>query len=376
MKAAPLNIAFWGSSLVSAYWNGAATYYRGLLKALAQRGHSITFYEPDAFERQQHRDIDDPDWAEVVVYQPDADLTPLLERTTAADLVVKASGIGVLDEHLCEALLGCRRAGQRVVYWDVDAPATLAALAAGEQPALAATLGDFDAVFTYGGGPPVAGAYRERGARLVRAIYNAVDPGSHFPVEPQERYAADISLLANRLPDREARVRAFFLDVAAAHPEHRFLLGGSGWNASDVAAGVRLLGHLAPCDHNAFNCSARLVLNVSRDDMARVGYSPATRVFEAAGAGACIVTDAWEGIDRFLEPGREILVAADGAEVAGWLRSVEWDQAREIGDRARRRVLREHTYEQRALDVEQAVADIGDGRAPRAPVVEPERATR
>jgi spore maturation protein CgeB len=359
-----VNIAFWGSSLVSAYWNGAATYYRGLLKALARRGHTITFYEPDAFERQQHRDIDDPDWARVVVYRPDGDLGAFLGRTADADLVVKASGVGVLDEQLCETLLSCRSPGQRVVYWDVDAPATLAALAAGGQPVLAATLPEFDAVFTYGGGPPVTAAYLERGARLVRAIYNAVDPECHFPVAADARFRADLTLLANRLPDREARVREYFFRAAALQPRQRFLLGGNGWQPHDVGANVSLLGHVAPGDHNALNCSARLVLNVNRYDMARFGYSPATRIFEAAGAGACIVSDTWKGIDWFLEPGTEILLAADGAEVARLLDAVDPETARTIGAKARERMLREHTYDHRAIAVEHAVAAIGELASP------------
>ncbi|MFU8814911.1 MAG: CgeB family protein [Pseudomonadales bacterium] len=369
-----MNIAFWGSSLVSAYWNGAATYYRGLLKALAKRGHRVTFYEPDAFGRQQHRDMAAPSWAEVVVYRPEADLSGLLEQSAAADLVVKASGIGVLDEFLCYALLSGRRGGGTVIYWDVDAPATLAALDAGEHPVLREAVGDFDAVFTYGGGPPVAAAYLQRGARQVRAIYNAVDPETHFPVPAVEAYRADATLLANRLPDREARLRSYFLDVAAAQPGYRFLLGGNGWSRQDVSSNVGLLGHVAPQDHNALNCSARLVLNVNREDMARVGYSPATRIFEAAGAGACIVSDAWEGIDWFLEPGAEILLAHDGAEVARWLCSVEPDQAQEIGRRARLRVLDQHTYDHRALSVEQALASLQqpaaaeDGRQQRTTI--------
>ena len=351
-----MKIAFWGSSLVSAYWNGAATYYRGLLRALAERGHRVTFYEPDAYQRQEHRDLDDPPWARVVVYDPDADLAAHLQRTTDADLVVKASGIGVLDDYLVHTLVAQRRRGQRVIFWDVDAPATLAGLDAGEEPALAEALGDFDAVFTYGGGPPVERAYRQAGARFVRAIYNAVDPTTHHPVMPEARYRADMVLLANRLPDRETRLRTFFLNVAAANPDHRFLLGGSGWNRADASANVALLGHVPPGEHNAVNCSARLVLNVSRQDMARVGYSPATRVFEAAGAGACLVSDSWQGMERFLEPGREVLLAEDGSDVAAWLHRVDDDQAREIGERALRRVLDEHTYHHRALAVEQALS--------------------
>lgn len=353
-----MRVAFWGSSLVSAYWNGAATYYRGLLRALAERGHRITFFEPDAYQRQQHRDMADPDWAEVVVYDPAGDLEALFAQTAEADLVVKASGVGVLDDELIEWLLARRRPGQRMIYWDVDAPATLAALAAGREPVLAEALGDFDAVFTYGGGPPVERAYREQGARFVRPIYNAVDPATHHPVDPDPAFRADLVLLANRLPDREARLKHYFLDVAAAHPEYRFLLGGNGWQPADTSANVTLLGHVPPDRHNALNCSARLVLNVSREDMARLGYSPATRVFEAAGAGACLISDTWEGIDRFLAPGSEVLLARDGEEVAEHLARVDVEQAREIGASARRRVLAEHTYRDRAEAVEQALADM------------------
>src|SRR5690606_21296223 len=150
----------------------------------------------------------------------------------------------------------------------------------------------------------------------------------------------------------------YFLDVATAHPRYRFLLGGNGWHSSDTSANVGLLGHVPPYRHNALNCSARLVLNVSREDMARLGYSPATRVFEAAGAGACLISDAWEGIDRFLAPGSEVLLARDGDEVAEHLARVDREQAQEIGARARRRVLAEHTYRDRAEAVEQALADM------------------
>jgi spore maturation protein CgeB len=354
----PLTIAFWGSSLVSAYWNGAATYYRGIIRALNARGHQVTFFEPDALSRQQHRDLPDPEWARVVVYDPGGDLSPHLAESDRADVVVKASGVGVLDDWLVRALLRRRRSWQRVLFWDVDAPATLAALDDGREPVLREALEDFDAVLTYGGGPPVIAAYRARGARFVRPIYNAVDPATHHPAAPEPRFEADLALLANRLPDREDRLRAFFIDVARRLPSLRFVLGGNGWGPDDVPENVTLLGHVPPDSHNALNCSARLVLNVSRDDMARMGYSPATRVFEAAGAGACLISDAWEGMETFLEPGREVLLARNGDEVARWLTTIGPERAREIGERACERVLAEHTYAHRALDVERAFADM------------------
>src|SRR5688572_23845711 len=158
----PMNIAFFGSSLVSAYWNGAATYYRGLIRALHERGHRITFYEPDAYERQQHRDIADPDWAEVVVYAGtgEAGVARAIERARGADVVVKASGVGVFDEWLEDAVLSLQRPGTVVAYCDVDAPATLDRVRSNPADPFRALVPRYDLVFTYGGGDPVVAAYR------------------------------------------------------------------------------------------------------------------------------------------------------------------------------------------------------------------------
>ncbi len=356
---AVMRIAFFGSSLVSAYWNGAATYYRGLLRALAGRGHAVTFYEPDAFDRQSNRDIPDPPWARVVVWDPKDPDAPrrCLDEARAADLVVKASGVGVLDAELERDVLGARRSGNLVAFWDVDAPATLERVRSDPGDPFAALVPRYDVIFTYGGGAPVVAAYRSLGARACVPIYNALDPETHHPVAPVEGLAGDLAFLGNRLPDREARVRAFFLDAAERLPSRTFLLGGAGWGDLPLPPNVRWLGHVRTRDHNALNCSVQAVLNVNRESMARFGFSPPTRVFEAAGAGACLLTDAWEGIEEFLEPEREVLVAHDGDGVARHLRDLEPARARRIGEAARRRVLAHHTYAQRALEVEAALAD-------------------
>jgi spore maturation protein CgeB len=352
-----LEIAFFVSSLVSAYWNGAATYYRGLARALHARGHRLTFYEPDAYDRQRHRDIPDPPYARSVVWDPDdpSALERCLAEAERADLVVKASGIGVHDALLEARVLALRRSGNRIAFWDVDAPATLARLDADPGDPFHPLVPRYDLVFTYGGGDPVVAAYRRRGARACVPIYNALDPTTHHPVAPDPRFEADLAFLGNRLPDREARVDEFFLLPAAALPARRFLLGGAGWHDKPMPPNVRHLGHVGTGDHNAWNCTPLAVLNVSRDSMARNGFSPATRVFEAAGAGSCIVTDAWEGLELFLEPGTEVLAASDGAEVAETLASLTPVRARRIGDAARRRVLAEHTYARRAEAVEAAL---------------------
>jgi spore maturation protein CgeB len=346
-------IAFFGSSLVSSYWNGAATYYRGLLKALAGRGHAITFYEPDAFERQRHRDMPDPDWARVVVYPAEeAAALAMLEEARGADLVVKASGVGVFDGLLEREALSLRGPATRVVFWDVDAPATLERMAADPADPFRPLVPRYDLVLTYGGGAPVVDAYRRFGARDCIPVYNALDPSTHHPVPPDPRFACDLAFLGNRLPDREERVKEFLFRPAATLPSRSFLLGGNGWEAGSVPANVRPLGHVSTRDHNAFNCTPRAVLNVNRDSMARFGHSPATRLFEAAGAAACLISDAWDGIEAFLEPGREVLLASDGDEVAALLRDLTPERARATGEAALRRVLAGHTYRHRADQVE------------------------
>jgi spore maturation protein CgeB len=352
-----LRIAFFASSLVSSYWNGAATYYRGLARALHERGHALTFYEPDAFDRQAHRDLPDPTWARSVVWDPARrdDLDRCLDEAGAADLVVKASGVGVHDALLEERVLSLRRPGNLVAFWDVDAPATLERVALDPTDPFRPLVPRYDLVFTYGGGDPVVRAYGALGARACVPIYNALDPDTHHPAAPDPRFEAHLGFLGNRLPDREARVEEFFLRAASILPARRFLLGGAGWESKALPPNVRLLGHVGTAAHNAFNCTPLAVLNVSRDSMARNGFSPATRVFEAAGAAACIVTDAWEGLDRFLEPGAEVLPAEDGAEVAELLASLTPGSARRVGLAARRRVLAEHTYARRAEEVERAL---------------------
>jgi spore maturation protein CgeB len=352
-----LNIAFFGSSLVSAYWNGAATYYRGMIKALSLRGHRVTFYEPDAFERQSHRDMQPPGWARVRVYSAtqDSEVLAALEEASTSELVIKCSGVGVFDDLLECEVLALKRAGTAVAFWDVDAPATLARIAADPVGPFGALIPRYDYIFTYGGGDLVVNKYIEFGARRCTPIYNALDPDTHFRVTPQERFRADMALLANRLPDREERVEEFFIKVAERLKSSTFLLGGNGWQDKRFAINIRYCGHVYTADHNLFNSSAAVVLNVNRDSMAECGYSPPTRIFEAAGAAACIITDRWTGIELFLEPGQEILTAANGAQVCDQLLSLTPERCREIGAAARRRIIAEHTYEERARQFEDAL---------------------
>src|SRR5688572_3180160 len=349
-----MNIAFFGSSLVSAYWNGAATYYRGIIRALHGLGHRVTFYEPDAYDRQKHRDIPDPEWARVVVYPADSEHSVIqaLESARGADMLVKTSGVGVYDQLLEAAVLHVKEPHTITVFWDVDAPVTLDRVKQDSSDPFNDLIPLYDLVLTYGGGDAVVNSYRALGARECVPIYNALDPDTHHPVPREERFACDLALLANRLPDREARVEKFFLDAAKRLPNHQFMLGGSGWGDKHMPANVNYVGHVYTRDHNAFNCSARAVLNVNRDSMASYGFSPPTRIFEAAGSAACLITDAWEGIEAFLTPDREVLVSNDAEDVVQHLLALDDQKAKQIGQAAMRRVLSEHTYQHRALQLQ------------------------
>jgi spore maturation protein CgeB len=344
-----MRITFFGSSLVSSYWNGAATYYRGLISALHARGHEVTFCEPDAYGRQQRRDLtEDPPYARVVVYSTESMRDELVQRAlSGSDWVIKCSGVGIWDAEL-EAAVAAGGTAARTAFLDVDAPATLGRIVADPEDAFRALIPRFDEIFTYGGGPPVVAAYRGFGARRTTPIYNGLDPEEHRPLERSGEPRWDLLFMGNRLPDREARVEEFFLRAASLCPEARFALGGEGWGDRQMPENVEYLGHVPTAMHNEVNAAARLVLNVHRDSMARTGWSPATRMFEAAGAAACQVTDAMRGLDLFFEPGTEILVAENGDDVASYVRDITYARSREIGEAARRRAVSSHTYDSRA----------------------------
>ena len=288
----------------------------------------------------------------MIIYQTPGDLDGLLSSAAESDLVIKHSGVGADDELLERSVLDCASSHTRVAFWDVDAPATLSRVEQNPEDPFRALIAKYDYIFTYGGGFPVVNHYERLGAANCHPIYNGLDADYHHPVEADPRLKCDIAFVGNRLPDREKRVEQFFLRAAELAPEMTFVLGGEGWGSKRLPSNVRWIGHVGTGQHNAVNCSARMVLNLNRESMARVGFSPPTRVFEAAGAGACLITDEWPGISDFFEPWREILVASSAETIAHWLRSVDPDQARAIGIAMRQRALLEHTYELRVKGVE------------------------
>ncbi len=361
-----MRIFVFGSSITSSYWNGAATYYRGMYKSLAVLGHEISFAEPDIYNRQQNRDLSEIEYAHVILYQTPQDIHELIGLASTADLVIKHSGVGSDDELLERRVLECRSPHAQVAFWDVDAPATLARVESDAHDPFRRLIPQYDFVFTYGGGSEVVERYGKLGARNCHPIYNALDPETHHPEAVDPSVTCDLVFVGNRLPDRERRVEQFFLRAAELAPEMSFVLGGEGWGNKPLPPNVRWIGHVGTGSHNRINASARMVLNVNRDSMADVGFSPPTRVFEAAGAGACLITDKWRGIERFFEPGREILVAENAEEIVELLRDKSAAEAHAIGEAMRMRALSEHTYAQRADEVEQILCAARADRHPSA----------
>ncbi len=360
-----MKIFAFGSSLVSSYWNGAATYYRGCYKYLARLGYEITFAEPDAYGRQQHRDDEDLSFATSLVYTSHrnergeqgsvADLNRMLDLAKHADIVVKHSGIGVDDAELEERVPAECSSHAMTFIWDVDSPATIARMRANRtNDALARSCASYDGILSYGGGPKARDGFLEFGARSYYSFYNGLDPETHHPVPPDPELTCDVLFLGNRLPDREARVEELFLRAAELAPDQKFILGGEGWGDKRMPANVRYVGHVPTAEHNRLNSSASMVLNINRSSMAEFGFSPPTRVFEVAGSGSCMLCDDWPGLDDCFEPGKEILVVSSGEDVANALRKHDADARRTIGAAFLKRALADHTYARRAQQADYA----------------------
>ncbi len=352
-----MKIFAFGSSIVSSYWNGAATYYRGCYKYLARLGYDITFAEPDAYGRQQHRDSDDFSYVTSVVYQPASadggrDLDRMIEQAAGYDIVVKHSGIGCDDAVLERRVPSECSASAMTFIWDVDAPATIQRMRADADDALRHSTPGYDAILTYGGGPLAYEGFKEFGARAYYSMYNGLDPETHFAVPADPSLACDVVFLGNRLPDREARVEELFLCAAELAPQAAFILGGEGWGDKRMPPNVRWLGHVPTADHNRVNCSASMVLNINRASMAEFGFSPPTRVFEVSGAGTCLLCDDWPGISDCFEPGSEILVVKSAEDVVAALKRYTLADRKRIGDAFHARGLADHTYAQRAAQAD------------------------
>lgn len=344
-----MRIVIFGLTVSSSWGNGHAALWRGLLRALLAGGHHVTFFERDQTFYAQHRDLVDlPDGGELVLYADWPDVLPRANEALAgADAALVTSycpdGIAATDLVL-ESRVGVR------CFYDMDTPVTLARLEAGENVSYIGPHGlrGFDLVLSYTGGAALDALRQRLGARRVEPLYGWVDPAQHFPAPPRPQYAALLSYIGTYAEDRQAALEALLIEPARRRPAKRFVIAGAQYPASFPWTGnLYFVRHLPPTEHNAFYAASTLTLNVTRAAMARMGWCPSGRLFEAAACGTPVLSDAWEGMEAFFQPGEEILLARDTEDAMTAL-SQSPTALRRIGHRARERVLDEHTADRRA----------------------------
>jgi spore maturation protein CgeB len=361
---AGLRITVLGLSITSSWGNGHATTWRALLKALAARGHAITFIERDVPWYRAHHDLSQASWCKIALYQNLAELRQRFASCVAeADVVVVGSYVpdGVAVARWVQAT-----AGGVVAFYDIDTPVTLAKLARGDHEYLAPELiPGFDLYLSFAGGPSLARLEQGYGARRARAFYCAVDPAAYRPLGLPERCA--LGYLGTYSTDRQPAVERLLIEPARTLPEERFVVAGPQY-PGDLAwpANVARHDHVPPERHAEFYNQLRFALNVTRADMVAAGWSPSVRLFEAAACGAPVISDHWPGLAELLTPGREVLIAHDAADVVHYLREIGPELRAQIAQAARARVLAAHTAAHRAQEFEREVLAVRVTRMPLA----------
>lgn len=355
-----MKLVIFGLTISSAWGNGHATLWRGLCRALAAHGHDVTFFEHDVPYYAAHRDCVKPDGCRLRLYGDWPDVRHEAECELAgADVGMVTSycpdGVDASRAVLASATLR--------VFYDLDTPITLSRLSRGEPVSYLPSdgLGDFDLVLSYTGGRALSELRSRLGARQVAPLYGSVDPDAHHRVPPSDSYRADLSYLGTYALDRQQRLEQLFVEPARRRPDRKFVIGGSQYPLDfPWTPNIYYVSHMPPPLHPEFYCASALTLNVTRGAMAEMGYCPSGRLFEAAACGTPIVSDSWEGLDTFFEPGREILIARDAADV---LEALDLPAAAlaEIAEAAHDRTLAEHTSECRAMELERTLDQASAG---------------
>jgi spore maturation protein CgeB len=361
-----MKLVIFGLTVSSSWGNGHATLWRGLLKALARRGHRAVFFERNLPYYASHRDQAEVPGGELVLYPDWESVLPLARRHLADAEVAMVTSYCPDGSAACDLVLSHGR-GARVFY-DMDTPVTLEQLKAGQTVAYLpdSGLGEFDLVLSYTGGRALDELRSRLGARRVVPLYGSVDPDSHHQAPPVDGYRADLSYLGTYAEDRQAALNELFLEPARRLPGQKFLIGGAKYPPEfPWTQNIFFVRHVPPAEHAAFYCSSRLTLNVTRRPMAEMGYCPSGRLFEAAASGVPLLSDWWEGLDAFFAPGREILIARNTEEAVAALQ-LPAEHLRRIMTAARERTLQEHTAARRVGELERALESIHRGRAPSA----------
>jgi spore maturation protein CgeB len=346
-----MKLVVFGLSVSSSWGNGHATLWRGLCRGLAARGHRVVFFERDVPYYASHRDMWELPDGRLRLSASWTDVRPVAAAELAdADAAIVTSfcpDANAAEEAIVESSV-------LRVFYDLDTPVTLERLAHGETVPYISSRGlrVYDVVLSYTGGASLTALREQLGACDAVPLYGSVDPSLHQPTPAIELFRADLSYLGTYAADRQATLERLFHGPARALPDRRFVLGGSQYPTDfPWSSNIFYMRHVAPYLHPAFYCSSRLTLNVTRGAMAATGYCPSGRLFEAAACGAPIVSDAWPGLERFFDPGDEILVAETTGDVVEALQLSDRD-LQAIARRARDRTLTEHTADRRAEELE------------------------
>lgn len=366
-----MKLVIFGLTLSSSWGNGHATIWRGLCRALARLGHQVVFFERDVPYYASQRDLTELPGTDLCLYSSWEEVLPRARREVAdADVAMVTSycpdGIAATD-------LVLDVEGPHRVFYDLDTPVTLARLEAGEPVPYIGPRGlsGFDLVLSYTGGTALTELSERLGARRVAPLYGSVDPELHRPSEPLPQYQADLSYLGTYAADRQPVLERLLLDPARRLPDRRFVIAGAQYPQDfPWEPNVWFVRHLPPPDHPGFFASSPLTLNVTRADMARMGWCPSGRLFEAAACGTAVLSDTWEGLGDFFEPGREILLAETTEEAIAAL-SLSREEVARIARAARERTLAEHTADRRARQMLDLFASSPSGIFPAAPPPDP-----
>jgi spore maturation protein CgeB len=352
-----LDIVILGLSITSSWGNGHATTYRGLVKALAHRGHRVLFLEHDSPWYAGHRDDAHPPGARVALYRSTADLFHrFTEVVRKADVVVLGSYTrdgAAIGEWLMNVASGIK------AFYDIDTPVTLKGLKSGEIQYISRNLvSAYDLYLSFTGGPTLDLLRSSHGARMVRRFYCSVDPDLYYPEEAPCNW--DLGYMGTYSADRSAAFGRLLLEPARRWKGGRLIVAGAMYpDNGQWPDNIRHVEHIAPDQHRSFYVSQRFTLNLTRQPMVEAGYSPSVRLFEAAACASPIISDGWPGLEELFEPGREILVACETGEALQYLRGISERQRATIGQRARRRALAEHTAMHRASEFERYIAEVG-----------------
>lgn len=354
-----MRIVVFGLTVSSSWGNGHATLWRGLCNALSASGHSVTFFEKDVPYYRTHRDLTNPAQYRLELYTDWVEIKPQARNAVAnCDAAIVTS---YCPDALVASDLILQFSRIRSIFYDLDTPITLNVL--GRQGTVeyipSYGLAPFDLVLSYTGGKALTELSMQLGARCVAPLYGSVDPCAHHRVQTDSRFASDFSYLGTYAADRQAEVEELFIRPAHQLLHKRFCIGGAMYPRDfPWSDNIFFLHHVPPPEHPAFYSSSKLTLNVTRATMAEMGYCPSGRLFEAAACGTPIVSDCWEGLDKFFEPGKEIFIARTAQDVIRVL-DRDPDELRSVSAASQQRVLSEHTAAHRG---EELIALIEESR--------------